>query len=510
MELSLTHAIDNLGKVSQQFVYPSNIAFDLDDLLTTNDLSESTPLKEEIQSELEYISYANSSAGLTMLMEEDGTHLFRNMPVRANFDLEMLPILDEAHDVTFYGPHISNNRLHSQYALSVVREVDLPSGKPLYVYVESNFNITQSILESNQMDNNSFYLLLNEDNKIIFSELNSLFPLGSNFEGSIKGGDTSGVLEDYYWFRDNTNQGWSIVSLVPQSEYNKEKDRWIAQMLVLAIVFGIFSLFIAWLVWKMVYKPIRHFDAEISAISEDNLHTQAIPTKVPEFDELLHQLQNMKTQVSDLLEEVELKEKNRADLEIEKLMYQINPHFLMNTLDSVRWLAVLNNQDEINRIASSLNKLLYYNLKRNGKVSTLEEELDSINQYCNLQAIRHQFTYDESINVGSNLLKTPIPKFILQPIVENAIYHGLADEDGCIEVKVEQEENNLVVSIYDNGAGLSEEEKSHILSDEKEGIGIGMNYVKGMLESYYDGKASIDIISGDQQGTTVLLSIPIK
>lgn len=513
-ELSLMYTMNNLAQISQQFVYPSTIALKLNEWRVTDDPGKTTSLNERIQKELDYISYTNSTAGLTMYVEEDGSYLFRNMPVRKDFSFDELPIIDEYNDITYYGPHISNNPLNTQYVISIAREVDLPNEEPVYLYVESSFSITKSILEVSQQANNSFYLILDGNNRIAYSELNRLFPVDEHFD-EIVDGDRSGLIDGYYWFMTTSNQGWSIVSLIPQKEFNEEKNRWIVQMVVLAIIFGLLSLFVAWLVWKMVYKPIRHFDSEIEAISKNNFHFKSEPMNIPEFDDFLEQLQHMKRQIAELIEEVEVKEKKRADLEIEKLMYQINPHFLMNTLDTVHWLALINNQDDIDQMVSSLNKLLYYNLKRSGEASTIEEELESLDQYCRLQEFRYQFSYNVNVKVDTSLLKTAVPRFILQPLVENAIYHGLAEE-GHIEVVVEQleDQDRIIISIHDNGMGLSEAEIHNIFNEatnnKKGGIGIGMNYVKRMLESHYENRAYLNIISKKGKGTTVVLNLPIE
>jgi two-component system sensor histidine kinase YesM len=512
MELSLAYTLDNLAQVSQQFVYPSSIALKLNDLLETDDISQSTALNELVQSELEYISYTNANVGLTTYLDEDEVTLFRNVPIRKSFSFERLPVLSEQNGITYYGPHISNSRLHSQYVVSIKREVNLPSQKTVSLYMETSFSFTKSILEANQLAKNSFYLFLDEENRIVFSQLTSLFPVNEHFEDAVKG-DTSGLSQGYYWLKTTSKQGWSIVSLIPKNEYNQEKNLWITQIIILAIIFGIFSLFIAWLVWKMIYKPIRQFDSEIVAVSKNNFDFTTASTDIPEFDELLVQLQNMKRQISELIREVESKEKKRADLEIEKLLHQINPHFLMNTLDTVRWLAVLNHQDEINQMVTSLNKLLYYNIKRSGEASTIEEELESLQQYCNLQEIRYHFTYTVKIKVDPELLKMSMPRFILQPLVENSISHGLADE-GRIDVEINKVSDYLVISIHDNGKGLSDDEIQSLLSEashnRKAGMGIGMNYVKSMLDSFYKKKASLNINSEKGKGTTVVLKIPIE
>ncbi|MFA9458077.1 sensor histidine kinase [Halalkalibacter sp. AB-rgal2] len=510
VELTLSYVLDSLDQVSQQFVYPSSLALQLNDYLQTDDVNQKMVLKERISTELGYISYTNANMGLTVYLSENESTYFQNMFIKDSFSFDELPLLTERRGDAFYGPHLSSNRLDNQYVISLVRNVGLPNNDSVYLYLETSVGLTKSLLDINSTDNNTFYLVLNETSDIIFSELNFIFPVSSTFESAIDG-EKSGLVDEYYWFQKQSDLGWSVVSLIPKSGYDKERNQWIMQMVLLAIIFGFFSLFIGWLLWKMVYKPIHHFDKEISLITKNELDVKPLPTHIPEFDELLEHLQKMKKQIAILIHEVEKKEKKRADLEIEKLMYQINPHFLMNSLDTVRWIAVLNKQDEINEIVSSLNKLLYYNLKRRGKISTVEEELDSLRQYCNLQEKRYQFTYNVRIRVPYKLLKTPIPMFILQPLVENSIYHGLGDE-GRIEVVVIQVDNDLRITVCDNGAGLTVEERANILTDgnDEEGLGIGLNYVKRMLKNHYQNKASLNIESRKGEGTKVMLTLPIN
>lgn len=215
-----------------------------------------------------------------------------------------------------------------------------------------------------------------------------------------------------------------------------------------------------------------------------------------EFDFLLSEFSNMQHQIGDLFKEVQQKEKIRADLEVEKLLYQINPHFLMNTLDTVHWLAVMNGQGEIDKLVQSLNKLLYYNLGKLGQVSTMEEEIDALRQYLILQQIRYDFEFDVRITADEQVLQIPVPRFILQPLVENSLYHGLSDE-GFIQIEVTCT-STLNIMIQDNGAGMTEETIHNLLNNrvaeqQKVGMGIGLNYVHRMLKAQYGDQAQLVI-----------------
>ncbi|MNC36743.1 putative sensor-like histidine kinase [compost metagenome] len=172
----------------------------------------------------------------------------------------------------------------------------------------------------------------------------------------------------------------------------------------------------------------------------------------------------------------------------------------------------MNGQKDIDRLVVSLNKLLYYNLGKRGQVSTIREEIDSIRQYLTLQQVRYDFAFDVRIHVDDDVLELAIPRFILQPILENSLYHGLHDE-GYIQVEVGKDKGQIIISVYDNGAGISEEEIGKLLhqqqiEQQKAGMGIGMSYVKRMIENQYGGRASLEIHSELGKGTTVFLKIP--
>lgn len=513
VEKSFEGTLNNLNHVSQQLTFQGSIGKKVDLLLSTGEPFERAVLLEEINTELNLISFTNPTIGLVMYFSQDrGSYMLNNTIVSEDYEVENLPLLAEYFRISYYGPHPSNERYNDQEVISAIRKLQMPGdNNDVYVYIESGFETSNTIFE-NKIADYSSYLILDNDKRIAYSEVTADFPLNDYFDGFGSDGD-SGLLEGYYWFMSTSNQGWSIVSLIPKDEYNNEKNRWVVQMVYLSLLFLAVALIIAWLLWKMVYVPLHQFNLEIKSMTQKN--TPALdgsPTKIPEFDFLIKQLQNMKNQISELIVEVELKEKNRADLEVEKLLYQINPHFLMNTLDTAHWLAAMNGQTELDKLILSLNKLLYYNLGKRGQSSTIREEIDSIKQYLTLQKIRYDFAFDVRIRVDDNVLDIAIPRFILQPLLENALYHGL-DDEGYIEVEVEHRDELIIIAVHDNGAGISADEIEKLLNQrpveqQRAGMGIGLNYVKRMIENQYAGHASLEILSELGKGTSVYLKLP--
>ncbi|NOU72911.1 sensor histidine kinase [Paenibacillus sp. LMG 31458] len=514
VELSLGNSISSLNHISQQLAYGGTIGKQLDEVLQqSEDPFQRIKSRDQLKSELNMVTFTNPSIGLTMYyFQNDATIQFENFPIKHNFSPESLPLLAKYYGITYYGPHVSMNQFDDQIVLSALRKVELPDRDDVYVYIESGFSLTQSILDNDQYGGALSHLILDGNGRIAYSEVPTIFAVGAKFPNFSKKEGT-GLYQGYHWFKQTSNQDWSVVSVISQVDYGKEKKQWLLQMLFISIFFLCVTVVLAWLLWKMVYRPLNIFHREIKGMSQNRLKTNHTEqSKIPEFDYLLSKFSEMKVQIWNLFKEVELKEKNRVDLEVEKLLYQINPHFLMNTLDTVHWLAVMNGQNEIDRLVQSLNKLLYYNLGKLGQISTIEEEIDALKQYLVLQQIRYDFQFDVRIDVDENVLKVPVPRFILQPLVENSLYHGLSD-DGYIQVNV-QLDKDIQISIHDNGSGMSEETIRELLNNrtleqKKVGMGIGMNYVKRMLEARYEDKAKLEIMSEIGKGTSVLLTLPI-
>ncbi|SLK21640.1 MULTISPECIES: sensor histidine kinase [unclassified Paenibacillus] len=513
---SLENSITNLNHVTQQLSYSGTLGKKLDEVLKpSSNIFELIETRDELKSELNVVTFTNPNIGLTLYyFQKDGSTQFGNFPIKDRFSPESLPVLSKAYGITYYGPHVSMNRFDDQLVLSAMRKVKLPQRDDAYIYVESGFHLAQDILGYNQYKGDLSHLILDGEGNIVYSEIPEAMKVGENFSSLSNGTASDGIARGHHWFRQDSTQNWSVVSVISQAKYQQEKNQWLLQILLVALFFLGFTVFLAWLLWKMVYKPLGLFHSQINGMSQ-NPQTAGSQTRtqIPEFDFLLGEFSNMQHQIGDLFKEVQQKEKIRADLEVEKLLYQINPHFLMNTLDTVHWLAVMNGQGEIDKLVQSLNKLLYYNLGKLGQVSTMEEEIDALRQYLILQQIRYDFEFDVRISADEQVLQIPVPRFILQPLVENSLYHGLSDE-GFIQIEVTRKET-LNIMIQDNGAGMTEEAIERLLNNrvaehQKVGMGIGLNYVHRMLKAQYGDQAQLVIESELGTGTSILLILPIK
>ncbi len=511
---NLKYTINNINHVSQMLTYDESICEKMDKYITSESNYEKSVLAEEIKSGLRIISFTNPNIGLILFyIADDDEYIFENAGIKEDFNINELPVFSEYYGIDYYGPHLSYNRfVGNKYVISAMRPMNLDSRDDVYVYLESDYSTVQKILEIDELNQRTNYILLDQNNRIIYSDQDEIFKTDTIFAKD-EAEEESGKINGYYWFKVTSNQGWSIVSLILEDDYDKEKEQWLEQMGILLLAVLLFIALMSFGLWKLIYNPFNKLNNEIKNIQKGDFSREIPPTKVPEFDVLLNRFQDMKIQIQDLLVKIRADEKERADLQIEKLRSQINPHFLLNTLNNVHWMAIMENQDEIDEVVLSLIKLLSYNLDENHPDSAIRDEIESIKCYLILQNKRFSIDYKFILPEDDTLLDYRMPRFILQPIIENAVYHGSGDESHIV-MQVCASENAIVISVSDKGNGMSEKEIKMVMknkkSKDKVGMGIGLNFVRRTLEAYYEGKAEMKIESKINEGTTVSLILPFE
>lgn len=491
--------IKDITYISQQMSYQGTIGPQLYIFRTQKDSYTRMSAMEQIDSYIRLIAFTNPKIGLVLYYDaKSGLPVFSNMEQKQasiNFDN---PVLYEVNDLVYYGPHVSQSRFSMDNVLSLVRKVELFGIDDIYVYIEESLDLQDYRAASSDSLVN-YFMILNPEGIVNYSQLDRYIP-GEVFD---TGGAQTGIDSGYQWFSAKSDSGWETVMFVPDGEFFAARNEWLQQIAAAALVALVLALLLPSFVWQIFYRPVRSLDREIRMM--DSELEKVVSTGIPEADKLLNQTLHMKGQLLELIEDIRIQEQRRADMEIEKLVYQINPHFLMNTINTVHWLAVENNQHEIDQVAISLNKLLHYNLGKDGSTN-LRKEINIIQEYIAIQLNRYSFTFCLNVGVPSRVLDTPVPRFILQPLCENAISHGI-DDGGTltVELSMPEDEKTVVVLVKDDGKGIPENyDIAHGV-----GMGIGIGYVRGMLQSFYGQRASIQIDSVQGQGTEIRLFLPI-
>ena len=249
---------------------------------------------------------------------------------------------------------------------------------------------------------------------------------------------------------------------------------------------------------RKLTTPIARLAAsmeEIESLTELTLLTDEISeTKV-----LTESYNRMVAKIKLLMTELEQKQKELRQIEMTALTNQINPHFLYNTLDTIVWLAEFKNNAKIISLTKSLAAFFRLSLNNGKAVVSLHDEIEHVKQYLNIQKERYGDKLTYAFDVDDSLLDCMVPKIILQPIVENSIYHGIKPMDGIgsIEISARQSADHLLITVKDNGVGFNVHKTS----------GVGLSNVEKRIKLYYGEDSGIEITSLPGIGTTVCLKL---
>jgi len=279
---------------------------------------------------------------------------------------------------------------------------------------------------------------------------------------------------------------------------------------ILAFVFSIVISFAITMSVKKLLKGMKNIEA-------GELDTKVVIKSHDEIAVLAKGLNNMTEKIKLLIRQNADMKVKKKEAEMMVLQGQINPHFLYNTLDGIRMKAVINKDDETASMIEELSSLLRTSAHVKKEFIPLEDELSYIRRYINLQNIRYKHKFELTLEIPDNILKMIVPKFIIQPVVENSIYHGLEIKKNDRKIFIEGivENERVIISVRDNGVGMNAEELDKLresleLSDDDPRAKIGLRNINGRLKLYYGQKFGITINSIYQEGTTISLTFPLQ
>lgn len=516
---TVDETIDTLSMIVEQMSF-GYLSTNLRSMLTESNPYEKSRLIKDLSNEINILSFTNTKIKLMGYYDEQKDHFVfvangssDDTPTKQNH------FLVRQKAFSFYGPHTTHARNYDDLVISVTKNV--PSAEHIIAYAE----LTLDLKLSDPFLHNSKVVITNKNGEIMYNSgiqnpesviSDSILTLADQTQNFSQDRNTethsdSGTFSNYFYTRMQSTQGYYIFLFTPQKEFMQYFQIILPKVLISILCLGIIFTAIVIMLARNIFSPLRILESEIQKIQQGDLTCgKRRYTDIPEYDRLLDEIFIMKEKIRRLIDDITASHKQQAKLRTDQLLYKINPHFLMNSLDTIHWLALSNNTQEIDKVARALNRLLYYNLKVDKDLVLVSDELDAVQQYILLQQSRFRFEFTLSVS-DSEVLNQKIPRFILQPLVENAIYHGI-HEDGKIVLTVTLEDN-LIFSVKDNGNGVS----SDILNELSRGIqnpsdksrlGIGLGYVVQVLKEQYGSDASVHINSTPGSGTEILLILP--
>lgn len=438
--------------------------------------------------------------------------------------------MERIENLHFSTPHVQNlfedpdSRYH--WVVSLSRHVELTGGGVIrsgVLLVDMNFSGIEQICKDVSFSDGQGYLYLIDGNgEIIYHPRQQLIYAGLLEENNQAAAAYSdGTYTEV--FRSQRRQvtvktvgytGWKLVGVAPTESL---RDNY-SQLLLFALFVVSLSIFLLVFVnlrlSEWITAPMKKLDLAVRQL-EKGAETADFDVDGPyEVEHLSHSVQSMVSTMRHLMEDVIQQEEEKRRSELDVLQSQINPHFLYNTLDSVVWMTENGRTQEAVVMLTALARFFRISLSKGSNIIPIGDELEHARNYLTIQKMRYKNKFSVDISAEPGIEKLYTIKLIVQPILENAIYHGMeyADEDGEIHIRAFREGENAVIEVEDNGPGMSDETVQQLLKpgrcSKAKGSGIGLRNVHQRIRLTFGTAYGLSIRSEPDNGTVVRICLP--
>jgi two-component system sensor histidine kinase YesM len=428
--------------------------------------------------------------------------------------------------IFFSAPHVQNLfPAKHNWVVSIARPIRFNYKEELVegiILVDMNFSGIDQLCKKVSLGKRGYIYITDAQGNLIYHPQQQLIYAGLKTEDNREIPEKSygSFLQNFYGeerlvtVKTVGYTGWKLVAVSYMDEVVQSKREIInfsGYILVFAIIFVISIIVI---ISAKVTKPIKRLDRYMKKVEAGNFDIQVNITGDAEVVHLSKTFNLMVARIRQLMEQIILEQEAKRKSELNALQAQINPHFLYNTLDSIVWMAENEKSSDVITMVTSLARLFRISISRGHNIITVGEELEHARNYLVIQKIRYKNKFEYSIEVDETVLKYKTIKLILQPIIENAIYHGIEYmvDEGKILISAKVVDDKLLYEITDNGLGMKAENIKNILSYEsknKGGSGVGVKNVHERIQLSFGKEYGVDIESELEVGTKVSVWLPI-
>ncbi|GGH23924.1 sensor histidine kinase [Paenibacillus segetis] len=466
------------------------------------------------------------------LFKQDG-ELVRNVPsipMRQNTKLTEQPWFETAISkpgaLQFTAPHIQNLfKWQYRWVVSLSKTIMYHENSEVKVgvlVIDVNFRTIDQLGQKVSLGKKGYVYIIDAVGNMVYHPQQQLIYAGLKYENlesvlNYKYGsylDYADGEQRIITIRTVNPTGWKIVGVAYADEFlttRRELSDFIIWFLIIVIIAVlIVNIYIS----AKISQPIRKLERSAYMVEKGNFQTNVYVSGAYEVEQLSKRFNLMLRRIRELMDQIIQEQEAKRKSELDVLQSQINPHFLYNTLNSVTRLAELGRSEEVVTTITSLSRFFRISLSSGSHIITVQAELEHVRHYLIIQTIRFKNKFDYEIICEDEVLECLTLKLILQPLVENAIHHGIENspEKGFIGIYVSAEDDKLIIRIKDNGVGMSEEKLKKIFSSVSKsggGSGVGVRNVQERISLYYGKTFGLQFESEQEEGTTVTITIPM-
>ena len=430
-------------------------------------------------------------------------------------ELSYVPQEERENGMNITKPHVTSIfKEYYPWVVTMFQNITDENGEEIQVAMDIRFSSIANYIDDVGIGPHGYCYIADKDGNLIYHPQQQFIYSGLKEE---KNSDfEEGVYKEenaIYTVRSLKECDWKIIGVCYVDEMITEKVRSAVQKLLVILCLVMVVIFImGWAFSELFSSPIR---ALVSAMqkfetkAEDFTFQQVKGTT--EITTLSESFAHMVVRIQRLMEKVRQEEINLRKTELKALQAQINPHFLYNTLDAIAWMCEEGKNQEAEEMVTSLARLFRISISRGHELISVEKEVQHAQSYLRIQSHRYknQFTY--SFEVQEECLPYMCNKITLQPIIENAIYHGVNQmvEEGRIIIRIFQEKDDIIFQVEDNGVGMTKEQCREILYQESgDKTGIGIKNVNDRIKIYFGEEYGLSIASEPDEGTCITMRMP--
>jgi len=523
MNENIEFYIENMENISQIAIYNSDVRKylvaddDADEYLAK--VEEQFATLKETRKDIYNIGVVGMN---TNYLINDRTVLI-NPFIQLN-DLEWYNKAIEGKD-TVFSSHVQNI-VYKEYEWVVT--LSKPIGDPVdgeiigVLFVDLNYRAISNLAEEINLGQKGYVYIVDGDGNIVYHPKQQLIYSGLWEEELMPADRTKNPVASW----ENNNKlytstrseltGWTVVGVSDLDEMLSSTDDIISMYYLLAVVLIGVAMLLAVLLTDKITLPLRRLQESMLKVETGNFKVDMMEIQSrDEIGDLIRTFHIMIQEIENLIARNNIEQEEKRKSELNALQAQINPHFLYNTLDSIIWMAEDSNTRDVVLMTSALAKLLRKSISNENELVTVSEELEYTKSYLLIQKMRYKGKLKYSVNIDAAIADMEIIKLIVQPLVENAIYHGIKYKEGIgtIVIEAEYREKEIVIQVIDDGYGMSDDQLVHIFDErviDERRNGVGVRNVHKRIQLYYGSQYGLSFISKIGQGTIATIHLPVQ
>ena len=433
-----------------------------------------------------------------------------------------LAALDNPNDLTVLNVSdnkviITNEAYSADRIFSVLGAGNI-DGVNAVIMMDIKKDVFQSLIDSAAVSSETFVFVTDAEGEIVYTPVNPIvYRLDEKCRTMADGSQERIRIENNEYLvstYESKDTQWHFISVTSLYDLNRSMLRMYIVLILITVLVLAAAIFISVRLADSVDKPIRELIGKMQLVEKGDLSIRANMNYQDEFGTLGKSFDHMLDQMNGMLEQIQTEKQRTLQARLKSMQEQIKPHFLYNTLDTINWMAREHHADDVVKIVEALTDMFRLGLSQGKDYITVREEIDHVRNYLYIQSVRYGAKITYEIDADKDCLETVIPKLILQPLVENSIYHGikLKKGGGHIKVTAGKQDDQLLLSVYDTGVGISRKDldklRDNIRSIKEGGEGsFGMTYIIERLKLYGQGDFDLEVESVENAYTEVIIRL---